>query len=253
MAEEIRASITYVSNLFFIACDLHGSTYILDLNYRQPNLISALQRELFKDTFAAVPHAIVLFSYPEDVGIKSAAYYRQHSWRIAALIYVNCALRTWYITSPAIKAMVAELVSALRASDLNNFWHEFPEVLVWVLFIGVIGAWDKLDRGWILLELRHGIGLLGLTSLEELEELLKSLLYPECMYAKRIFAQNMGRNQCEIISRKGYKLRPTRFSSWEIRVLAGPSHPLLELNSMFNQASLVGTRTIPITEIRPLA
>lgn len=56
---------------------------------------------------------------------------------------------------------------------------DYPEVLVWVLFIGASATWDKLDRYWILRELKLGIELLRLRSASELEEFLKSLIYPE--------------------------------------------------------------------------
>jgi hypothetical protein len=169
-------------NLFSIACNLHALTDVLDRVSQQPSKMGPLQREFFEDTYAATQHAIVSFPRPNDAVImQSATYFRQHSWRVAAMIYVNCTLRTWDIASFPIKTMVSELVLSLRQSDLNFMWSNFPEVLIWVLFTGASASWDKLDRGWLLLELSYGVKLFRLRSPEELETLLKSLLYCETM------------------------------------------------------------------------
>jgi hypothetical protein len=95
------------------------------------------------------------------------------------MIYINCRVRSWDIASWPIKSMVSELVFSLRQSDLISLWSDFPEVLIWMLFNGASAALNQLDRGWLLLELRHGIELLDLRSIEELQKLLKSFLYIE--------------------------------------------------------------------------
>ncbi|KAE9381158.1 hypothetical protein N431DRAFT_490595 [Stipitochalara longipes BDJ] len=169
-------------NLFIIACNLHAMTHVLEMVSRQPSKMGTLQREAFEDTYCASKHAIASFPRPDDTElINSYAYFRQHSWSVAAMIYINCSLRTWDIASPPIISMVSELISSLKQSDLDSMWSNSPEVLVWILFVGATASWERLDRGWILLELRHGIEILYLKRHEELEELLKSLLYPECM------------------------------------------------------------------------
>src|ERR1700710_2177091 len=38
--------------LFSAACDLHGLSYLMDVNSRQPSRITSLLREYFEDTFA---------------------------------------------------------------------------------------------------------------------------------------------------------------------------------------------------------
>jgi hypothetical protein len=167
-------------DLFSIACNLHALTYILNLSSQQRKSMGPLRREFFEDTYAATQHAIVSFPRPNHAGfIQSASYFRQHSWRVAAMIYINCRVRSWDIASWPIKSMVSELVFSLRQSDLISLWSDFPEVLIWMLFNGASAALNQLDRGWLLLELRHGIELLDLRSIEELQKLLKSFLYIE--------------------------------------------------------------------------
>lgn len=168
--------------LFWIACHLHAMTQVLEMVSHQPGIMGPLQREAFEDTYAASKHALASFpsSYNTEI-IQSPAYFHQHSWSVAAMIYVNCSLRTWDIASPPIKLMVSELIYYLRQSDLESMWSDSPEVMLWILFIGATASWEQRDRGWILVKLRHGIDVLHLRNHEELEKLLMSLLYPECM------------------------------------------------------------------------
>jgi Fungal specific transcription factor domain len=168
--------------LFSTACELHGLTYMLDLYVQQPSKIGPIQREFFEDSFAAVQYSLVAFPYPTDFSImKSTTYFRQHSWRIAAMIYFNSAIRTWDRASDMVRSMVAQLISSLRVSDTYSMWSTFPEVLLWIVFMGSSAAWDRVERAWLVFELRYGVNLLGLRSIDELEELLKSFLYRKSM------------------------------------------------------------------------
>src|SRR5579859_3970446 len=44
--------------LFSAACDLHGLSYLMDINSRQPSRITSILREYFEDTFAASTHTL---------------------------------------------------------------------------------------------------------------------------------------------------------------------------------------------------
>ncbi|KAE9368500.1 hypothetical protein N431DRAFT_295916, partial [Stipitochalara longipes BDJ] len=169
-------------DLFITACDLLGLSYTLDLHMREPSKIGRLQREYFEDTFAAAQHGQVAFPYPDDPKVvKSTSYYRQHCWRTASIVYVNTALRTMYPGTCYMKELTTEIITSLHNSDQASMWYMYPEVLIWILFVGACGAYDPIGRGWFLIELRHGMMLLNIRSANELEELLKSLLYTECM------------------------------------------------------------------------
>ena len=88
--------------------------------------------------------------------------------------------------SPCMTAMIAELIHCLRASDLYEMWSSDPEVLLWLLFTGICGSCDTLDRGWLMGEMRHGLKLLGIETSSALEALLKSLLYTDNMREKYV-------------------------------------------------------------------
>lgn len=170
-------------DLFSVAYELHGLTYMLDLHMERPSAIRPIHREFFEDTWAAVQHSLADFPYPHAVGIiKSVMYLRQHCWRMATLLYCNMALRSWDRSSGMIKSMVEQLISALRESDLSSIWNPFPDVLVWVLSMGSFAADATAESDWLVLELRSVVKILGLQRFEDLEALLKSLLYRDSTF-----------------------------------------------------------------------
>ena len=90
------------------------------------------------------------------------------------------------------KELTTEIIMSLRKSDQAAMWFTYPEVLVWILFVGACGALDPVGRGWFLVELTQGTILLDIRRKEELEALLRSLLFTECMqrpYLDRIWRE----------------------------------------------------------------
>jgi hypothetical protein len=169
--------------LFSIACELQGLTYILDLHSQQPGKIGPLQREFFEDTFAAVQHSLVLFPHPTVIGVMTSTMsYRQHCWRLAAMIYLNTAVRCWGRASEMVKELVYQLISSLRGADLSSMWFDIPEISLWIVFLGSYAAWDEVNLGWLLSEFRHGVRILDLQSIDKLEDLLKSFPYRQSMF-----------------------------------------------------------------------
>jgi len=158
-------------------------TYILELHIRKPSKIGSIQREFFEDTYAAVQRSLACFPFATATNIiKTMMYYRQDSWRLAAYICFNTAIRCWDKATELMKTLVDQLVSSLRVSDICSMWTTHPEVILWILFMGSCAAWNKIDRGWLLLELRHGIRHLDIHSVDEFEGLMKSLLYRESIF-----------------------------------------------------------------------
>ncbi|KAE9369254.1 hypothetical protein N431DRAFT_345384 [Stipitochalara longipes BDJ] len=173
--------------LFSVACDLHRLSYMLDLNRRHPRKLGSVQREYFEDTYAAVLHSLASFPYPNDVGVmKTVTYYRQHAWRFAAIIYSKIGIREWDKAVHAVGATNTEYIVSLQALDLESMLAYFPEVLVWLLFVGLCGTWNRVERGWMLYELRRGILLLGIASPAQLEELLKGMLFVDHMRTRHL-------------------------------------------------------------------
>lgn len=173
--------------LFSAACEMHGLSYMLDLYLRQPNKIGAIQREFFEDTYAGVQHALVSFPYPTDTGtIQSTAYYHQNCWRLAAMIYLNTAIRAFNPISIMVQAFVTKLISSLRLSDLSSMWSSFPEVLIWIAFMGRCVAMNEGERFFFSSILRDGKNLLDLNTASDLEDLLQPLLYREVVFGGKL-------------------------------------------------------------------
>jgi hypothetical protein len=173
--------------LFASACELHGLSYMLDLFIRQPSKIGAIQREFFEDTFAGVQHDLISFPYPTDTDtIRSTAYYRQNCWRLAAMIYLNTAIRAFSPISIMVQSCVTKLIASLQLSDLSSMWASSPEVLLWIAFMGRCVAIKDCERGHFSSMLRQGKGLLGLNTASDLVDLLQSLLYREVVFEGKL-------------------------------------------------------------------
>jgi hypothetical protein len=172
---------------FSTACELHGLTYMIELYNRRPSQIGLLHQEFFEDTFAAVQHSLSSFPLPNTIGlIRSSSYHRQHCWRAAAMIYLNTALRQLVQAPNATKLLISHLTSSIREANLSLMWSQFPEVTVWMLFMGTFVVNDDPDASWMLSELRYGIGLLGIRGIQEFESFLDSLLYRHVVYWEHI-------------------------------------------------------------------
>jgi hypothetical protein len=169
--------------LFSVACELHGLSYMLDLYIRQRSKIGAIQREFFEDTFAGVQHNLISFPYPADTDtMQSTAYYRQNCWRLAAMIYLNTAIRAYNPISVMVQSFVTKLIPSLRLSDLPMMWSSFPEVLMWMAFMGRSVAMNESERYFFSSLLKQGKSLLNLNTASELEGLLQPLLYREVVF-----------------------------------------------------------------------
>jgi hypothetical protein len=167
--------------LFSTACDLQFLTHLLELHKREPSKIGAVEREYFEDTYAATQHLLVSLPHPVDVTSRSITYYRQNCWRMGALLYFNIAVRR--CPSPnLLKSMTSRLIESFQESDLTSAWAPFSDVLLWILFMGSCGSWDKTEKGWFVLELRRVVRNLHLHSAEEMEDLLRTFLYRSSVF-----------------------------------------------------------------------
>lgn len=167
--------------LFNIAADLLHLTNLLDLHDREPHRIGLTEREYFEDTFAACQNGLASFPHPHSIFLKSVMLYRQECFRLAAFIYFNSGIRV----SPSpkfLKTMTTALIEAFQESDLSSMWQPYPDILLWILFMGYCGSWDQLEKGWFVQESRRVIRFLNLKGWREMENLLMLFLYRSCSY-----------------------------------------------------------------------
>ena len=162
-------------DLFSVACDMHGLTFILDFHARNPKRIGVVEREFFEDTYVASQIALVAFPYPTPDASMSS--YRHHCWRMAALIYFNTAVRKWEKETGALKDLTSQLINALQSSNLSESWSPFCDVLLWVLFLGHCGALAEMEKGWFALEIKRALRALDVRTFEKFEGVLGLFLY----------------------------------------------------------------------------
>jgi hypothetical protein len=93
--------------LFWAARDLHGLSYMLDICDNGTSCVGSVQQEYFEDIYAAVQHSLASFPHPNAAGVlESVQYYRQHSWRLAARMYFNIAIKNCVASAASLVAFV---------------------------------------------------------------------------------------------------------------------------------------------------
>lgn len=164
-------------SLYSVACDLQSLSLILDEKLRN-NLQSPPKDEMeyFEDTFAASQWALADFPHPAEQVDKSVMYYRQHCWRCAAFIYFNTAIR--YSPNPGLlREATSRLSDSLHKSEVWSGWEYQSNILIWVLFMGLIGSLTDTERGLFQLEFRRAIRDMKIVSFEQAHGVLRQQLW----------------------------------------------------------------------------
>ena len=158
-------------SLFDCACDLHYLTYYLDLHKINPAKIGPRELEFLEDTFAAVQHELAMFPRPNSILTRSYMYYRQHCWKIAAMLYMLTFIRT----SPSLTLMrffVDDLLESLSETDLSSSWDSAWHVLLWCLYMGYCASARLDSLAWFSSEIRRLCTAKGVGNFEGLEQIL---------------------------------------------------------------------------------
>ncbi|KIW15317.1 hypothetical protein PV08_05362 [Exophiala spinifera] len=160
---------------------LQNLTQLVELNSHSPRRVTSAMREFGEDTYAKVQHNIVSFSIsPRDVNVSPHGH-RQDAWRVAALIYLNSAIRR----APSkylLQSMTARLVAALQSSDMATLWGSHRTVLFWVLFIGYLGSNGQTEQIWFAVKIHQVVQAEGFQTLGEMRTVLRRFLYRDNMY-----------------------------------------------------------------------
>lgn len=132
--------------------------------------------DYYEDMFAAVQHGIADFPYPENYIDDSVAYYRQNCWRNASFIYLNTVVRG-APTKALIGAATGRLIDSLTKSDLWTGWVPHTGVLMWVLFMGLHGSTEDVEKSLFALQFQRLIRDTGLLSFEQIREGMQQQLW----------------------------------------------------------------------------
>lgn len=121
----------------------------LSSSQKVPHTASNRPRQCQADSFACFAHneqpSVSIMSVPSDFGVHKAIYH-------AALIYGRALS---YPETP-FKSMVnhsdlRSLYEAINISGAENFWLDFPGILLWVLVVACAVAVDKEERSYFMM------------------------------------------------------------------------------------------------------
>lgn len=160
--------------LFTAAVGLQSISNLIDerLQTGSEHSLPREKTEWCEDTFAATQHRIVSFPHPDQQMVKSAMHFRQNCWRCAAFIYFNTALRTTP-ASGLIQLAVERLIDSLQHSEPWTGWTPHSHILLWILFMGFVGAASETEKGLFRLEFRRVLVQLQLPTTEEVHRVLR--------------------------------------------------------------------------------
>jgi hypothetical protein len=169
------------SHLSVVEDCLERLTQLIELNCRAPHSVTEAMRQFGEDTYAKAQHDIVSFSISSEDIDGSPHHHRRNAWRVAALIYLNSAIRK-APSSNLLQMMVARLVSSLQASEIEGSWTPHHRVLIWVLFVGYVGSERQPEQVWFAIKIHQVVEAEAYQTLEEVRKVLKMSLYRDTMY-----------------------------------------------------------------------
>jgi hypothetical protein len=98
--------------------------------------------------------------------------------RLACLLFHNGTIWEFYPQiGPVFPKPISGLRTALAATIPTGFFQMFPEVLIWVLFIGAWASRLVPERTFFVTELAAAVGRQGIESWQELRTLLLNFFY----------------------------------------------------------------------------
>ncbi|KAI1614867.1 hypothetical protein EDD36DRAFT_416399 [Exophiala viscosa] len=131
--------------LFEVACELQHLTRLVETYSRTPRLVTALMREFAEDTYAKVQYNIVSFPFPCPGACDTPEYHRQDALRVAALIYLNTAIRVKPYDK-FLQTLITRLSGSLQKSNVEELWVPHQSVLLWVMFLGYHACRGKAEQ-----------------------------------------------------------------------------------------------------------
>lgn len=146
------------------------------------------EKQLPNDTYTSgefLTAESLLLSFPyEGHSILNMNGRIQECCRIAVLLYSNSAL--WNIPSYfALKqGLVRNFRNALKELDLEDCQACFPDLLLWLLFLGSWASEQQLERTWYVHRLARVVQNLGLVTWEDTRLQLQGFFYVDRLLNK---------------------------------------------------------------------
>ncbi|MCJ1305858.1 hypothetical protein MMC08_008675 [Hypocenomyce scalaris] len=132
------------------------------------------------DDFSALDHSLISLSF------KCRLSNLEECIRITLLLYSNTALWKTPLYFNWIIALVAELKTALIATDWQLVAAEHTELFLWVVLMGRYAASADVEEviAWWDLKLRFVVSVLGLHEWEHAKLIVKAFFYLEQTYGR---------------------------------------------------------------------
>jgi hypothetical protein len=116
----------------------------------------------------------------EDVEGRGSVFYIRKAVVIAFGLYMYLGLREIPRTAIMLKMMAKRLRASLEAIQLLGQLDMLdPSLRLWMASLAVIAATDREDRSVFVVEMEESSARLGLQSIEERSEALKSIVWTE--------------------------------------------------------------------------
>jgi hypothetical protein len=143
------------------------------------------QTEYLEDTFAETVHRLASFPYPEDmieiIGQTSTIYYLQHTWRVAAYIFLDTFIRHNPDRRWISSCTCRRLIDALCDTETMD-WAPYETILLWILFVGFAAGRDREESLWFVQQADSIARRLQLRTIIDLKRLLKRQLWREDVF-----------------------------------------------------------------------
>jgi hypothetical protein len=128
--------------------------------------------------FAVAEHLLLSFPY-EGHPINTMNDQVQECTRIATLLYCNLALWTCPSYFALVKSLVINLRQAILKLDFSLCGRIYPDLMLWILFMGCFAAEGRTERSWFIIFVADVAKSLGLRQWPEVKRLLVKFFYVE--------------------------------------------------------------------------
>jgi hypothetical protein len=108
----------------------------------------------------------------------------QEVCRLAFILYSNAHYNVIQPSSEIARCLVADLQTALKATDLLSLWGTASATMIWTLFLGAHMSSGQLERPWFVAVLSKAARKSGRNKWEDVQESLLSHYYSPRVFEK---------------------------------------------------------------------
>lgn len=150
-------------------------------NYAQ-GTVHEVSFKQFADDRNAIHHKVLSIPSANEIYLETSSEVLSFSpmyepCRLALLVYSAAVIFPTPSYTGTYQKLAKRFCDVLNEIDLNVFWSDQPELLLWILVLGGLAATKCVERGFFVSHLANGRDLLNLTSWEEVVEKLKRFLW----------------------------------------------------------------------------